>query len=320
MSLASQNILASNKDENGIAWYQIEIIIFANQNYLGISSETWPETSELRYTDLIELRHPDDPLPTGSQSKMPDFSAGATPVPFELLAPSELQLVPIVKKLKASEGYQPLLHIAWRQPTLDPDKSIPVYLFEGVDQPASTRLATVTEQQQRASGQKQGSRFASVSVGNFTVDSSQYGQLLPVTETDVNTGPILNPLSGTLRLSVSRYLHVEADLNYRVPMLKEEVVPVDPMNVSFNSGGGIQMPTGFGDAQSVQTTIRKRQALQNFHLYETRRMRSKEIHYFDHPLFGIITRVIPYEFPKAEPDFDPASQAFTPGQGGNTSQ
>jgi len=80
MSLASQNILASNKDENGIAWYQIEIIIFANQNYLGISSETWPETSELRYTDLIELRHPDDPLPTGSQSKMPDFSAGATPV------------------------------------------------------------------------------------------------------------------------------------------------------------------------------------------------------------------------------------------------
>ena len=326
MSLVSQNLFASNKDENGIAWYQIEIIIFANQNYLGISSETWPETSELRYTDLIELRHPDDPLPTdpgssGSarRSKMPDFSAGATPVPFELLDASELQLVPIVKKLKASEGYQPLLHIAWRQPTLDPDKSLPIYLFEGVDLPASTSLTPIAAQQ-RGTGQQQGSRFASVSVGNFTVDSSQYGQLLPVTETDINTGPILNPLSGTLRLSVSRYLHVEADLNYRVPMLKEEVVPVDPMNVSFETGGGIQMPTGFGDAQSVQTTVRKRQALQNFHLYETRRMRSKEIHYFDHPLFGIITRVIPYEFPKAEPDFDPASQAFTPGQGGSAPQ
>jgi len=316
----SQNVLASNKDENDIAWYQIEIIIFANQNYLGISSETWPETTELKYTDLIELRHPDDPQSTNpnspaSRSKMPDFSAGATPVPFELLDASELQLVPIIKKLKASEGYQPLLHIAWRQPTLHPDKSIPVYLFQGVDLPASARLATITSQQ-GATGQK-GSRFSSVSVGNFTVDSSQYGQLLPITETDINTGPVLNPFSGTLRLSVSRYLHVEADLNYRIPILKEEVVPVDPMNAGFNTAGGIQMPAGFGADQQVQTTIRKRQALQNFHLFETRRMRSKEIHYFDHPLFGVITRVIPYEFPKAEPDFDPASQAFTPGQGGS---
>ena len=110
---------------------------------------------------------------------------------------------------------------------------------------------------------------------------------------------------------------METDLNYRIPILKEEVVPVDPMNAGFDIAGGIQMPAGFGADQQVQTTIRKRQALQNFHLFETRRMRSKEIHYFDHPLFGVITRVIPYEFPKAEPDFDPASQAFTPGQGGS---
>ena len=316
MLLVSQNVLASNKDENGIAWYQIEIIIFANQNYLGISSETWPDTTELKYSDLITLRHPDDPLPTKGQTKsqMPDFSAGATPVPFELLDASELQLVPIIKKLKASEGYQPLLHIAWRQPTLHPDKSIPVYLFQGVDLPASARLPTLTQQPGAAGS----SRFSSVSVGKFTVDSSQYGQLLPVTETDINTGPVLNPFSGTLRLSVSRYLHVETDLNYRIPILKEEVVPVDPMNAGFDTAGGIQMPADFAADQQVQTTIRKRQALQNFHLYETRRMRSKEIHYFDHPLFGVITRVIPYEFPKAEPDFDPASQAFTPGQGGST--
>jgi len=32
-------------------------------------------------------------------------------------------------------------------------------------------------------------------------------------------------------------------------------------------------------------------------------------------MFGVITRVIPYEIPKVEPAFDPATQAFTPGSG-----
>ncbi len=311
----SQNSFASNKDENDIPWYQIEVIIFANQSYLGMSSETWPETTQLRYTDLIELRHPDDP-PRGTSSKVPNFSASNTPTPYELLNPSELQLVPIAKKLDRSEEYQTLVHIAWRQPTLDPDKSIPVYIYQGVDLPASVSLAAAT-QKSSPSKQQGAGRFSSVAVGNFTYDSSQYGQLLPITETDINTGPVLNPFSGTLRLSVSRYLHIEADLNYRVPVLKEEVVPVDPTNMAFDSTRGIQMPANFESQGQVRTTVRKRQALQNFHMYETRRMRSKELHYLDHPMFGIITRVIPYEIPKSEPDFDPASQAFTPGQGGN---
>jgi hypothetical protein len=32
-------------------------------------------------------------------------------------------------------------------------------------------------------------------------------------------------------------------------------------------------------------------------------------------MMGVIVRVIPYEIPKTEPDFDPASQAFTTGKG-----
>ena len=240
MSVVSQNVLASNKDENDIPWYQIEVIIFANQNYLGMSSETWPDTVELKHTDLIELRHPDDPLPTEggtpastSRSKMPNFSASATPVPFELLDRSELQLVPLAKKLERSESYQPLLHIAWRQPTLDPKKSTPVYIFQGVELPASASLTPATTQKGKA-GQQQGSRFSSVAVGNFTYDSSQYGQLLPVSEVDLQTGPVLNPFSGTLRLSVSRYLHVEADLNYRVPVLKHFRPQWQAENLSSN--------------------------------------------------------------------------------------
>ena len=48
---------ADNKDENGIPWYQIEIIIFANQNQQGMISETWPEPNAISATQLHELTH-----------------------------------------------------------------------------------------------------------------------------------------------------------------------------------------------------------------------------------------------------------------------
>ncbi|WP_455365717.1 CsiV family protein [Kaarinaea lacus] len=315
---ASQNVLAANTDENDIPWYQVEVVIFANQSYLGMSSETWPENSELQYDELVELVHPEDAKlnDPARQSKLPNFNPDANPampVPFQLLDSSELQLVPVAKKLSASQDYQVIMHIAWRQPTVDPDKAIPVYVFEGVDLSASAQMKAARQAQKSA--QQGGSRFTSVAVGDFTYDSSQYGQLLPVTEVDINTGPVMNPFSGTLKLGVSRYLHLAADLNYRVPILKEEVVPVDPMATGFDNRFGMQQPALLQTGEQPQTTTRKRQVLQTFHMFETRRMRSKEIHYFDHPMFGLITRVIPYEIPKVEPDFDPASQAFTPGSG-----
>ena len=129
---------------------------------------------------------------------------------------------------------------------------------------------------------------------------------------DAATGPVLNPFYGTLLLSVSRYLHLEANLNYRVPVVKEEMVPVN-MEDAF-VGTGVQQNVAFteqGDAAEMK--LQQRETLQNFNMFETRRMRSKEMHYFDHPLVGIIVRVIPYEIPVNEPDFDPASQAFTSG-------
>jgi len=46
----------------------------------------------------------------------------------------------------------------------------------------------------------------------------------------------------------------------------------------------------------------ERPVLQDYRLYETRRMRSKEIHYFDHPMMGIVVKVTPYEFDVPNPE------------------
>jgi len=49
-----------------------------------------------------------------------------------------------------------------------------------------------------------------------------------------------------------------------------------------------------------------------FHLREKRRMRSRELHYFDHPRFGMIAMVTPYDAPEEEPEPEPAGTTADP--------
>ncbi len=76
-------------------------------------------------------------------------------------------------------------------------------------------------------------------------------------ELDVSLSHVVE---GTLRLSRARYLHLEADL------LHHREIPLDtPTDVT------------------------------TFRLQDSRRMRSKEVHYIDHPLIGLLVLVTPYE-------------------------
>jgi hypothetical protein len=81
---------------------------------------------------------------------------------------------------------------------------------------------------------------------------------IPATSGD-NTAKI----EGTVRVAVERYLHLYLDLKL-----------VDP---------SLALNTGFTDYD-----------LPEFRLTQHRRMRSKELHYFDHPKFGVIAFITPY--------------------------
>jgi hypothetical protein len=69
-------------------------------------------------------------------------------------------------------------------------------------------------------------------------------------------------LDGVLKFYISRFLHIELDLAYR-------------------EGGG--MLTG---TESTDPTYR---------ISEQRRLKSREVHYFDHPKFGALVRIAPLE-------------------------
>ena len=100
-------------------------------------------------------------------------------------------------------------------------------------------------------------------------------------------------LDGTVRLILARYLHLEADLRYR------DAAPA-------NDAG---LFDGFG-AQAAEAPV--------YRLNESRRMRSREVHYLDHPMFGIIATVTPYELPAAAPAPRPAAPVAVPAPGTGT--
>ncbi len=92
-------------------------------------------------------------------------------------------------------------------------------------------------------------------------------------------------LEGTVRLVLSRYLHLETDLwlgNYvqQSPLLEEDNQTPSP---SLVVEGSTDM--GAPALQFVPSHLVR--------LLETRRMRSKELHFIDHPNLGVIAKVIP---------------------------
>ena len=95
-----------------------------------------------------------------------------------------------------------------------------------------------------------------------------------------------NSIEGTIRLVRERYLHLNVDL-----LLME----------SAGSKPGLYSD-GPGNIPAYRLT-------------EKRRIKSSELHYFDHPKFGMLVMVTPYQSPAiAAPEINEASPVSEPGR------
>ncbi len=119
-------------------------------------------------------------------------------------------------------------------------------------------------------------------------------------------------LEGSIKLFRERYLHIETNLwlsDFAInlgqevepwPLLPKQPYLADSLNIEQDTPLQLQWNDQqiFGrQYQFLITTeyVNKRIAKMSQH----RKMRSKELHYIDHPLFGLLIRITPYE--PAEP-------------------
>lgn len=86
-------------------------------------------------------------------------------------------------------------------------------------------------------------------------------------------------LEGTVKISLSRYLHVDLDL-----LLREQIAAHDPSS-----------QPSLGSYTTATSNYR------SYRMQDHRRMRSNELHYIDHPLMGVLVEIRPFEAPEPKP-------------------
>jgi len=102
-----------------------------------------------------------------------------------------------------------------------------------------------------------------------------------------------NSITGQLKLVLSRYLHIYGDLDYQRP------IDLNSFNNESNDNtSGIT--TGTTSTEENQGVIVKTE--NNYPIIIHRRMRSKELHYIDHPLVGMLIQINPVKPPVENTD------------------
>jgi hypothetical protein len=238
-----------------------------------------------------------------------------------LLSEESLQLKDIVKQLTRSQNFRPLLHLGWRQKTKTKQLAVPMKIFAGenfeyhyeqelqkfqqqlitskdqeyiLHNALYSDVAVVEELSEEAIKQQaltERLQELIVKLPNLPTDTKN---LLDVVNNDIaQTNVMLNStnmlatpskppqnwtLDGFLKVEVDFYLHITADFNV--------------MNMSLAQLATQQLlPINAEQNASLLKTINFKQ---------DRRVRSKEIHYFDHPYIGMIIRILPYKKPIEE--------------------
>lgn len=166
---------------------------------------------------------------------------------FKVLSAEEYQLLEEVKKISQSRNQRVIFHTAWRQPGLDKNMAMPVYFKRDF-----TQIPLAPEETLAIDGEK-------IDTANSSI------------------------LEGIFRVTLARYLHLEAELSYRTkPVVAATAEEIYEEYLTENTEENIEK-------QGV------------IYLKQTRnRIRSNELHYIDHPVLSILVKMTPYI--KAEVD------------------
>lgn len=214
----------------------------------------------------IALPEPDNARPLLAARHERDT---AQPVPFSLLDKAELTLGSEAARIDKAPELELLLHLGWRQPGLPQEQAVSVQVND---------------------------------------DMLHGGQSRSSSNDGVTAAAAPHRLEGTLKLVLSRYLHIYADLLYREPLPQSSaydmlggdmMTDTAPLQTTEEMAEQGMEPALFGQVQDpFNPGLMPRYRV--YHMQQSRRMRSTELHYLDHPVLGMIIRVNPYQLPEPE--------------------
>jgi hypothetical protein len=279
-ALQAQSDVAS-QDEL-IPRYDVEIIIFKNLKVPRSKEFVLPVSSPSKSENMLDL---------SSQASV----NSAVESGYELLPADEFRLLDMVTRLVESPRYELLLHAAWRQPGVELEQVMPVWIKGG--RIYGNEYISIDSQIEFIDNNAQTDGLAENAPKTYEFDEqtleSQELQMREEKSPSRHSG--LYELEGKITIALSRYLHTYTDLILRRPRLSADPVLENAAEAEYRA------------AHAADTRI-----LNNHLLREHRRMRSKNLHYIDSPEFAMLILITPDEvaegFVEAPIEADPEDQ------------
>ena len=188
-------------------------------------------------------------------------------IPFQLLPDDELQLTEIKIKQLNTNAYRPLLHIGWREPVLSRENAKAIMINKKI-------LSAKEILNQSIPDLNLDSLAQPPSFNNVNIRSSPSPLMQSNQDNDEELTSHDEKIEGTVKVTLGRYLHLTLDLTFQKRAEERNVFSFFDFNKEVSAS--------------------------SFRLTQKRRLRSKELHYFDHPKFGVLAIITPYELPAPE--------------------
>lgn len=279
--------------ENEERWYRIELLIFANEGTA--TAEQWPATPDLAYPEaarfLVDpqqveanregfegtsdidsygrqiLGFPVDELST-TEPSIDEPSISVTPTPFITLPTDSREFYGKAAYMQRSGNYTTLFHESWVQPVQAAGEALPIII-------------------------------------DRSGDTQQWPEL-----------------QGSIKLHIARYLHLETNLWLNTPgdylpgEWRMPAPPLGPLSLIIEepdldviedatstaslqpalNDDAIEIAVLDDEVAGTQLTTEPTYPWRHAVLLDqSRRMRSGEVHYIDHPMLGVVIKLTPLD-------------------------
>ncbi|MCG8313163.1 MAG: peptidoglycan binding protein CsiV [Pseudomonadales bacterium] len=299
-------------------WYQVNIAIFKQPQHL-LQSEQWktgaemeasfPNTTisleiegmetgdEAEHTTAVDVFNPTHATAnlskdsaTHSANPQQASSEAVIPPAFQAQVSSDEEFNKVVNRLNRSPNYEILYQTAWLQPPLAKEDALAVLIQAGESYNGLYELEGTTSLHV--------ARYLHL---NTNIRLAKYVQQIEVIKPwwqgDEGAG-FANAEMDNLNDGFT------IELGQETMQLQNGVEqPIDEPGESNRSDEDGFTSVGNFTELNLEETVTRYQSIRTGVMDESRRMRSGELHYIDHPLFGMVVKVIPY-FPAAEETTD----------------
>ena len=257
-------------------WYQVELIVFSHP--AGNDAEQWDATPNLAYPSASRLLADEVSTPVViSQSEQAAPTAPLQPAAFTILPSSQQALRNKAAAIQRSSRYQILFHEAWNQQMTDQANALPIVLDRSGDGGAWPELQ-----------------------GTIKLYVARYLYL----ETNLWLNTRGEYLPGSWRMpappigpSSLIFEAPEPELELELEQPQRETITADPAIDLEYQRVPSTLITITESAETLEPIYPFRHAVR---LHQTRRMRSGEVHYIDHPMLGVIVKITPLPDPRSQ--------------------